>query len=209
MTATDLIVPAHAVQAAGTRPVLVIIGPSGSGKSSVVRTLFDWGLVRVHPTWTTRPRRSDEQAGSLEHRFVSEAGFDRLDAAGFFCDTVTMFGLPHRYGLGHIERASDGPIDLVMLRVPLVERLRRLVPELLVYQVEDGSTRTRLRLEARDCPVAETLARLAGSEQERVDGREVADRVFRNDRSVDSLALELVGALAADLSSVTDRAAAR
>src|SRR5215210_1953237 len=95
-------------------PLLVIIGPSGSGKSSATRLLVNRGLVRVHPTWTTRPRRSDEHFGSPEHRFV---------------DDVTLFGLPYRYGLPPIRRSNDLRADVVMLRAPLVERFRRVVTD--------------------------------------------------------------------------------
>src|SRR3954451_2133494 len=103
------------------RPVVVFIGPSGSGKSTVVRELADRGLVTVHPTWTTRPRRQDEQAGSLEHRFVSDAEFDRLCERGFFLETVTLFGLPYRYGLPPVgSPRATGALDAVMLRAPLV-----------------------------------------------------------------------------------------
>src|SRR5260370_22327313 len=81
-----------------TAPVLVLIGPSGSGKSTVVRALADSGTVLVHPTWTTRPRRADEGRGSPEHRFVSEATFDRLDRACFFIESVSIFGRPAPFG---------------------------------------------------------------------------------------------------------------
>src|SRR5262245_1110257 len=105
-------------------PVVAIIGGSGSGKSSVVRELHRRGLVNVHPTWTTRPRRGDETGGSLEHRFVTDKGFDRLEADGCFCDTVAMFGLPYRYGLPARRRRVPGRVDVVMVRAQLVDRLR-------------------------------------------------------------------------------------
>src|SRR5438445_13789022 len=103
-------------------PVLVIIGPSACGKSSVVHHLHEPRLVTVCPTWTTRPRRDDEKNGSLEHRFVSDDAFDILCSRGFFLDTVAMFGLPHRYGLPPLAPPDDGRVNAVMLRAPLVER---------------------------------------------------------------------------------------
>ena len=87
--------------------LLVFIGPSGTGKSSVVRGLADRGVVTVHPTWTTRPRRRDELAGSVEHHFVSEAEFLRRRDDGFFLHSVQMFGMPYWYGLPTIvDRAT-------------------------------------------------------------------------------------------------------
>src|SRR5579864_8816035 len=90
--------------------LVVVIGPSGSGKSTVVRELYRRGVVRAIPTWTTRPRREDERAGSVEHRFISDAVFDALDARGFFDETATMPGLPYRYGLPHLP-LGPGPAN--------------------------------------------------------------------------------------------------
>src|SRR5205085_11400244 len=111
----------HSARMSSTQPVVVVIGPSASGKSTLVRELHRLGLVDVRPTWTTRPIRPDEADGSLEHRFVTDAEFDRLKNAGFFLDTVEMFGLPYRYGL---PRSTARTTEVVMLRAALVERFR-------------------------------------------------------------------------------------
>jgi guanylate kinase len=169
--------------------LLVVIGPSGSGKSSAVRVLARRGIVRVHPTWTTRPRRPDEANGSLEHRFVDDATFDSLADSGAFQDTVRLFGLPHRYGLPPITPSTDGLVDVVMLRAPLVERFDRTVgPPRTVVQIEDGHARAAARLLARGTPAAEVFARLADNRREVTAGRAVADHVLVNDGTVDDLA---------------------
>jgi guanylate kinase len=181
-------------------PVLVIVGPSASGKSSAVRQLADRGAVQVHPTWTTRPRRTDEAEGSLEHRFVTDDEFDGLDASGFFLDTVAMFGLPHRYGLPPLGNHDRPPVHAVMLRAPLVERFVATVDaDLLVYQIEDTGERTSRRLAQRGCDVDELAARLRDNEQEIVLGRHVADRVFVNAGPLDATVDAIVSALRCDL----------
>jgi len=177
-------------------PVLAVIGPSGSGKSSVVRELHQRGLVRVRPTWTTRPRRHDEVHGSVEHRFASDATFDRLERSGFFIDTVTMFGLPHRYGMPGPAVFGVDAAEIVMLRAPLVDRLRRIAPDFTVVQIEDSPAPTRRRLAQRNVDAVELRARLADNEQELALGRAVADFVFVNDNSIASLA-DRVAAVAA------------
>src|SRR5436309_1716713 len=50
--------------------LLVLIGPSACGKSTVARALAEQRLVTLLPTWTTRPRRRDEHGNTAEHRFV-------------------------------------------------------------------------------------------------------------------------------------------
>ena len=176
-------------------PVLVIIGPSGSGKSTVVRALAARRVLRGHPTWTTRPRRADEQHGCLEHRFVSDAEFDLLEAAGFFVDAVSLFGLPHRYGLPPVLRSTDGRVDTVMLRAPLVERFARVVPDHVVVQVEADPGWAAERLSRRGACAEEVRARCADNERELVAGRLVADRVVVNCGTVDDLAAAVLDAI--------------
>src|SRR3954451_18151247 len=132
-----------------THRMVAVIGPSGSGKSSLVRELDRRGLVRLHPTWTTRPRRADEAHGSPEHRFVSEEEFDGLEAGGFFLATASLFGLPWRYGLPHVAAPAGERADLVMLRAPVVERVRRQLGLGVVIQVVDEPARVAHRLRAR------------------------------------------------------------
>ena len=178
-------------------PILVVIGPSGSGKSTAVRALADRGLVRIHPTWTTRPRRPDERRGSPEHRFVDDASFGRLRDRGFFVDTVELFGLPHRYGLPPVRRGADGRVDTVLLRAPLVERFRVTVRDpIVVVQIETGTDELARRLRARPTTDADAAARLVDNEREAILGRSVADIVVTNDATVDELIERLAFVLA-------------
>ena len=193
--------------ASPARPVLVVIGPSASGKSMVVRELHRRGLVRVHPTWTTRRPRHDELAGSPEHRFVSDEVFDDLVAHGYFVDTVTLFGLPHRYGLPPVAVSTSGPIDAVMLRAPLVARFARLVPDHVVYQIESDPDQARERLLDRGCIGAELAGRLVDNNREITCGRRIADRIFVNDGTIDELVDEVVAALATDAPGAVDAVA--
>jgi len=179
--------------------MLVIIGPSASGKSSVARELHRRRVLRVHPTWTTRPRRDEERAGCLEHRFVSNAAFDRLCAQGFFLETVAWVGGAHRYGLPPLPAASRGLVDAVILRAPFVEAFVQRFGDPLVYQIEDTAARARRRLVLRGCPAAELAARLDDHQRELLAGRRVADRVFVNDQSLAVLVEAVAAALREDL----------
>ncbi len=180
-------------------PLLVIVGPSGSGKSSATRLLVSRGLVRVHPTWTTRPRRSDEHFGCPEHRFVDDATFDALVAAGFFLDAVSLFGLPYRYGLPPIRRSDDHRVDVVMLRAPLVAPFKRVVTDpTVVVQVEDDPQQIADRLHRRAGTALELRCRLDDNDRETAAGRAVADRVLVNDGTLDELTeglADVVGSL--------------
>jgi guanylate kinase len=180
-------------------PLLAVIGPSGSGKSTAVRELVRIGAVEVTPSWTTRPRRPDEQHGSIEHRFMDDAAFDELVTSGFFLDVVQPFGLPYRYALPAVPRADSDAVPAIMTRVAFIPLLRRFYTRPVVYQIEDDFGRARARVLARR---GEIGTRLDDHERERVAGRAVADRVFVNDGGVDALAAALVRALNDDLKRV-------
>jgi guanylate kinase len=192
-----------------SRPVLVVIGPSASGKSTAVRELHNRGVVRVHPTWTTRPRRADEGDGTLEHRFVTDAMFGELEAAGFFLGTVVLPGLPYRYALPKVARRDDGPIDTVMARAPFIELFTEYFPDRLVYEIEDTIERARARLIDRGSDDHEIEARLAGHRAEIEAGRDIASRNFVNDTTLDELVAALAGALYLDVYASSSRPGAK
>jgi guanylate kinase len=181
-----------------TRPVLVVIGPSASGKSTSVRELDRRGVLRVHPTWTTRARRPDEVDGALEHRFVTDQVFDELETAGFFLGTVQLSGLPARYAIPRPSLADTGPVDTIMARAPFIELFAAYFPHRLVYQIEDTADRARARLVARGSDAHEIEARLAGHDAEIAAGRAIARRAFTNDGDLDGLVAAISDALAAD-----------
>ena len=180
------------------RRLLAVNGPSASGKSSVLRELHQRGVIRVHPTWTDRPRRDAERGGSVEHRFVSDVVFDRLYAQGFFLQTAVLPGLPYRYGLPALPPVAGGPTDAVILRAPFVDHLAQLYPDQLVYQLEDTAQRAHARLLSRGCPPAELAARLDDHHGEMAAGRHLAHRVIVNDRPLEALADRVAAALHAD-----------
>ena len=188
--------------------MLVVIGPSGGGKSSAVRELAAAGLVWVHPTWTTRPPRADEAQGSLEHEFVDEEEFSRLERDGFFLGSVQMFGLRHRYGLPdprsrrrphpQPSTGNPGPVDLVMLRAPLLGEMARHFPELVTYQITATRADAESRLIERGLGDAELAARLADNVPECALGAEVADRCFLSSGSLADLRAQLMAAIRDD-----------
>lgn len=177
-------------------PLLVIIGPSACGKSTVVRELVNDRIFHVTPSWTTRPRRNDEQQGTPEHRFVTRQQFDFMRCQGFFLECVEPFGLPWSYGIPAIERGAAGTLPAVMLRAPFVELLRKHYTAPLIYQIEAETACSLQRLATRPGD-AGTRADLWIAERDL--GRRIAHRVFRNDGSVGTLAARIRVALQADL----------
>ncbi len=174
-----------------------------------MRELHRCGVVHVHPTWTTRPRRPDESDGALEHRFVTDAVFDECEVAGLFLGTVVLPGLPYRYALPRLQLHDDGPIDAVMARAPFVELLVPHFPDRLVYEIDDSADRARARLVERGSGDQEIDARLAGHRAEVEAGRRLASRCFVNDGSLDDLVDAIAAAVRIDVGARASRRVAR
>jgi guanylate kinase len=177
--------------------LLLLIGPSASGKSTVARALADQRLVNLLPTWTTRPRRRDEQGGTAEHRFVDDDGFDRLSGQGAFLLEGSHRGLPYRYGL---PRPAAGPgITMVILRADHVAALAATLGRTpVVYQICAPISDVASRLGQRGTSQPERELRLADYSAERLAGAHICSRTFVNDGSAFDLVSKVSNALAAD-----------
>jgi guanylate kinase len=72
--------------------MLVIASPSGAGKSSISRSLFQQDPnIRLSVSVTTRARRSDEVEGT-HYYFVDVPTFKRMDAEGGLLESAEVHG---------------------------------------------------------------------------------------------------------------------
>ena len=74
--------------------MIILLGESGSGKSTIEKKLVSNGFKRVIGT-TTRPPRVGE-VGGVDYNFVTESEFDEIVAKGKFAEFATYNGF--RYG---------------------------------------------------------------------------------------------------------------
>ncbi len=79
--------------------LVILSGPSGVGKSTLVRKLLErvGGRMRLSVSATTREPRPGEIDGR-EYHFLSQEDFDRRLAAGEFLEAIEVFGRGHWYG---------------------------------------------------------------------------------------------------------------
>ncbi|HYH36461.1 MAG TPA: hypothetical protein VD706_03110 [Candidatus Saccharimonadales bacterium] len=178
--------------------LLVIIGPSGTGKTSALKLLHDQGVVEVTPSWTTRPARQDEAEGTLEHHFVDEAVFIRKKNEGYFLDAAQMFGLPYWYGLPKLEKPEGSRVATVMLQASLLPLMDKHYDNYTVYQIEDEPEKVAQRLRERQAAGHDMGSRLEDYQAEITAGRTRAGRIFTNDSTLEDLAGKIATALIED-----------
>jgi guanylate kinase len=81
-----------------TGKVVVISGPSGVGKTTILRRLLaDLPQLIPSVSATTRPPRAGEQNG-IDYHFLSPGEFDRRREAGEFLECCQVYGRQHWYG---------------------------------------------------------------------------------------------------------------
>ena len=110
--------------------VLVVTGPSGAGKGTLIRELVERvPEIEVTVSATTRERRRGEEDGR-EYWFLSDEEFTKRVARGEFLEYVE-FVSGHRYGTlrSELDRiAANGHVPLLELETEGALRVKHEVP---------------------------------------------------------------------------------
>lgn len=164
--------------------LVVLAGPSGVGKSSVVhelRALYPdlWFSVSA----TTRQRRPGEVDGR-DYHFVSPAEFDRMIADGELLEWADIHGGIHRSGTPRLpieERVKAGQHALVEVDLAGARALRAAVPEaFLVFLAPPSWEALVQRLTGRGTETAEVVQRRLGTAKGEMAARDEFDAVVVN-----------------------------
>ena len=141
--------------------LLVVSGPSGAGKGTIVKELLarDPGLW-VSVSWTSRPAREGEIEG-VHYHFVSRDEFlARRDAGGFlewFEVHGDLKGTPRVPVREHLDAGAD---VLLEIDVQGALEVRRQFPEaLLVFVLPPSREEQRRRLVGRGTDSPEAIER--------------------------------------------------
>jgi guanylate kinase len=139
------------------RPVFVITGTSGEGKSTLARALAERvSELELAVSATTRPRRPDEQ-DARDYYFLNEEEFSRRLESGEFLEWVELpWGEGYRSGTlwSELDRiASEGHSPLLEIETGGALRVRDRVPAAVTIFVTAPSTEElerRLRVRATE-----------------------------------------------------------
>ncbi len=111
--------------------LMVISGPSGVGKNTVLREILNSPSLPLYPliTYTTRSPRPNEQEG-VDYHFVSQQEFERLRDAKYFLEWAkvhgNLYGSPAQECWEHLKK---GEIVLAVVDVQGAMSMRRAVPQ--------------------------------------------------------------------------------
>ncbi len=163
--------------------LFVLSGPSGAGKGTLRRILFDrLGGLAFSVSCTTREPRPGERDGA-DYRFVDEETFRRLEEEGRFLESAEVHG--HRYGTlrDDVERDLEAGRDVILeIDVQGAEQIKRKKPEaFLVFVLPPSMEALASRLAKRGTEAPEERAlRLHNAEAEIGHASEF-DRAILND----------------------------
>jgi guanylate kinase len=133
-------------------PLLIVIsGPSGSGKDTVVQRMQDRGLeFHFVVTATTRPRRPGEVHGK-DYWFVSRDEFASMIEKGELIEHAVVYGDYKGVPRAEVQHALASGQDVVLrLDVQGAETIRKLVPgALLIFILTDSEEELIRRLQNR------------------------------------------------------------
>ena len=168
--------------------VFVITGPSGVGKGTLIRSLFErFPELELSVSATTRAPRPGEQDGVAYH-FLTPEQFDDRVAGDEFVEWAEYSG--NRYGTLRSEldrRIADGIPVVLEIEVQGARQVREKMPEAVQVFIAPPSRDTlRARLTARGTDAPEQVRRRLETADQELAAQPEFHHVVVNDRLEDA-----------------------
>lgn len=182
--------------------LIVVAGPSGVGKGTVVKRLLERDPLRLvaSVSATTRAPRPGETDG-VDYLFVSDETFDRMIADRELLEWARIVG--HRSGTPARfveERLADGNDVVLEIDVEGARQVRSRVPgAVLVFLAPPSFDELERRLRGRATEAEEDVAQRLEVARDELDSRDEFDHVVVNDdvdRATDVVAAIIEGSRA-------------
>ena len=164
--------------------VLIVSGPSGSGRSTLVQKILDLPGTMPSVSCTTRPRRATESIGKC-YDFVTSEQFEAMVARGEFLEYARVFG-KHSYGTPKkwLEESRAKGLDLVLeIDVQGAAQVKEKLPEsVAIFILPPSRQELERRLRSRGTDADDEIRRrLAKAHDEIVASEKFYDFCVVND----------------------------
>ena len=173
-----------------TGMILILSGPSGSGKSSIYKaTIGDLGGIEFSVSCTTRLPRPGETDG-VDYHFITRERFDELVAEHAFAEHAEVHG--NCYGtlkselLGRIRRGIDVLLDIDVQGAAQLRALCADSPEFceaceFIFIMPPSFEELERRLRARGTETEESIRRRLANAKGEMDHAGEYDHIIVND----------------------------
>ena len=165
-------------------PLLVVIsGPSGVGKDSVVQRMKERGLpFHFVVTATTRDKRENETDGE-DYWFVSKGKFARMIEENELIEYAIVYGDYKGIPKWEVREALASGEDVVMrIDVQGAETVRKLAPEaLLIFITCESEDELERRLRERKTETVDSLSLRIATARKELQRIEAFDYVIVNE----------------------------
>lgn len=186
--------------------LLVISGPSGAGKGTLIQTLLHHPDVMLSVSATTRAPRPGESEG-VHYFYVSPKKFEQMIAENAFLEYAHVFGTTY-YGTprAFVEKKLLEGIDVILdIDVQGAMNIKKAMPSaVLVFILPPSYQVLRQRLTDRGTETQEQIERRLQTAQNEIQYIDQYDYCILND-TVQTAAQQLENVLAVSHLRVGDR----
>jgi len=163
--------------------LFIISGPSGVGKSTILRAILEKRpQLQYSVSYTTRPRRRNEQDGA-DYHFINELAFRKKIDANEFAEWAEVHG--HLYGTSgrYIEEALNKGQDVLLdIDVEGAKSLSSRYPEeYRIFIAPPSVEELERRMKGRDTDAPDVVGRRLKNAQAEMAQAHLYDRVVVND----------------------------
>ena len=164
--------------------LIVLSGPSGAGKDSVLSPMRELGYpIRYITTVTTRPKRAKEKDG-IDYHFISTQNFQEMISGNELLEWANVYG--NYYGVPRqpVKQALDQGHDVIIkVDIQGAATIKNILPQaVLIFLVPPLMEELVTRLEQRHTESPFDLARRISTAAEEIKQLPLFDYVVYNKR---------------------------